>query len=364
MKILVLNQFGGGSGAPTGRLAAELVEFLRGRGHDARLLASDPSYQVRRRGWRRWAHEAKSHLILFFRALAQGKADAVIALTSPVCLPATAAVAAFLLRAKLYLWNMDLYPDLALVLRELKPGPLARMLRAVMARAYRSAAGVVALDEDMRAYLRTEYGVEAVILPPWPPELPWPDPASIPPRAEKIWLYSGNLGQAHDIRTLLEVQKRLEEEQVPAQLVLQGSGAQWLVSQEMAAELNLKKVVWREPVEEKDLTASLLGADVLVVTRKPEMKGLIWPSKLALALLSGRPLLWIGDTDSATSRALMENDRNGAFRADQQEEVVAWLTRRLEKPILTLITAIPTQASRRELMARWNSILESTCTDK
>ena len=252
MRILILNQFGRDAGAPTGRLARELAEFLQAAGHGARVLSSDASYHVRRRGWRRWAHEAKSHLVLFGRTLAHGRVDAVIALTSPVCLPVTAAIAAGLRGARLYLWNMDLYPDLALVLGELKPGGLASLLRAAMARAYHAAIVVVALDEDMRAYLQQNYGVDSAVIPPWPPDLNWPAGPTSASKAESTWLYSGNLGQAHDIHTLLEMQQRLEAAGVPARLVLQGSGAQWQTSQKIAAGLKLKNVTWRAPVEEAE----------------------------------------------------------------------------------------------------------------
>jgi colanic acid biosynthesis glycosyl transferase WcaI len=357
VKIALLNQFGSRSGAPTGRLAEELAGFLRTAGHDARVISCDVSYELKRRGWRRWAHELKSHLILFLRVFRSGKADAILALTSPVCLPVTAQLAARLMRAKLYLWNMDLYPDVALTLRELNPGFLAWLLRALMGRAYRSAECAVALDEDMRNYLEREYGVETTVVSPWPPDLRWPAPQEFRGKTGKTWLYSGNLGRAHETQTLMDVQKLLEDDGSDARLVLQGGGSETASSGEAAAKLNLKNVVWRGPVDEKSLTRSLLGADVLVVTRKPEMKGLMWPSKLALARLSGRPVLWIGDTDSAAARALREDGRSGAFRPDQKEEIFAWLKRVFRDENERQVAPISPQISRRKEMARWAAIL-------
>ncbi len=46
---------------------------------------------------------------------------------------------------------------------------------------------------------------------------------------------------------------------------------------------------WRPYVPEDQLPASLLAADVLAVTQKPETRGLLWPSKLALVTSLPRP---------------------------------------------------------------------------
>jgi hypothetical protein len=360
LKVLLLNQFGAGSEAPTGRLADELAEFLNLHRHTARVISSNASYRVKRTGWRRWAHELRSHFILFFRAVNLGRADVVISFTSPVCLPVTARFAASFLHAKLYLWNMDLYPDLALALGELKPGLLASMLRSLMQGAYKSAAGVVALDDDMREFLQENYGVDSCVIPPWPPNLPWPASLSSATAGNKTWLYSGNLGQAHEIKTLLKIQQRLEGTRTDIQLVLQGGGAQWAFSQESARQLGLKNVSWRNPATESKLTESLWNADVLVVTRKPETKGLLWPSKLALAQLSSRPVLWIGDTDSRTAGALRAEPRNGVFAPGEVEQTARWLidtmTATSHRPVLPLAT----ETSRRENLQKWEALLTGT----
>ena len=359
MKVLLLNQFGNGSEAPTGRLAAELAEFLNLHGHTAQVISSDDSYKIKRTRWRRWAHELRSHWVLFFRALKSGRADAVISFTSPVCLPVTARLVATLLTAKLYLWNMDIYPELALVLLELRPGLVASTLRALMRSAYTSAAGVIALDDDMREFFKETYGVESSVIPPWPPSLPWPNLSPCLSYKNKTWLYSGNLGQAHEIQVLLKIQKRLEADGADIQLVLQGAGAQWSISQDIAKGMELRNVLWRNPALDSELTESLLRADVLVVTRKPETKGLLWPSKLALAQLSRRPVLWIGDTDSWTGREVKKEPQNAAFLPGQEEEIFNWLKKTLSADFICSPAPIPTEASRQEYLQRWLALLSN-----
>ncbi len=323
MRFLLLNRFGPDSGAPTGRLLGELADHLRAQGHEVSLLAADRVYGGTRKGWLRWFQELRAHGILLWKSLFHARVDVVLSLTSPVCLLLTADLAARRHRARSWHWAMDLYPDLATGLGQL-PASAARPLRAMMRRAY-SRAAVVALDGDMRDHLRALYGKEAAVIAPWPPPLSWPIPL---PRAgdaaTATWLYSGNLGQAHEVEVLLRAQQLLEKEGTPATLVLQGSGAQWEASQAAARVLGVARVVWRPPVPEAELTAALLAAGVLIVTRKPETKGLLWPSKLALALLSGKPILWIGDTGGATAQTLREGG-HGVFAPGQIPEIAAWL---------------------------------------
>jgi glycosyltransferase involved in cell wall biosynthesis len=356
MKVLLLNQYGPASGAPTGRILGELADGLRARGHEAVLVESDPVYGVSRRGLRRIRHELRAHLLLLARSLAVGRVDAVISLTSPACLAVTAGIIARLLGARHYHWAMDLYPDVGVLLGELPNGAPIRLLEGLMRRSYRRAARVIALDDDMRDYLREHYGVESGVMEPFPPQVTWPEPAS-DPGAPKRWCYSGNFGRAHEIEVLLRAQKRLEDSGVPAELVLQGKGAQFDASRDAAQQLGVQRVEWRPPVPQAELGASLLAVDLLVVTRKANMKGLLLPSKLMLAELSGRPVLWIGDTDGHTAARLRRNG-HGVFAFDEVEPIAAWLQALFTGKLGAMSKPPrPTQACRDEAVAQWVHLL-------
>ena len=355
MKILFVNQFGPGSGAPTGRLLGELAETLRGRGHSVQVLATDRDYGVRRRGLSRWGHELCAHVALFIRMLWCGRQDLLFSLSSPACLLLTAGVAARLIGTKHVHWVMDLYPDVAVALGEIEPGLLEGLLQLLLQEEYRLCARVAVLDGDMAERLQSRGLAEPLILPPWPPEVDWPleNGAEVP----ACWMYSGNLGQAHEWRVLLEVQALLEKEGRPVRLILQGHGAQWPASYDLAVRLGLKQVEWREAVPESRLGESLRAAGVLVVTRKPAVAGLLWPSKLALVRLAGRPCLWIGDVSGVVAAELSQDPRNGVYRADQVNEMAQWLVQVLlqepcdGKPGRTAI-------ERQRLMMQWCRELE------
>jgi hypothetical protein len=324
MRLLLLNQFGPDSGAPTGRILGELGFELERRGHTVQLLTTDSGYGQPRRGIRRLIEEGLSHLRLLGRSLRASKADAVISFTSPACLAVTAGVIAKIHRARHFHWAMDLYPDVGVKLGELKDGLPVRFFGFLMRRAYQSADRVIALDEDMRDYLQKFYRVDSAVIEPFPPEITWP-PEVTKSTGTGRWLYSGNFGRAHEIQILLQIQKKLEDEEVSAELILQGQGPQFLASQEAARNLGLRQVQWRAPVPLEKLGESLLQSDVLVVTRKAELKGLLLPSKLLLAELSGRAILWIGDTDGKTATRLSREGRHGVFTTSDLESIASWL---------------------------------------
>jgi colanic acid biosynthesis glycosyl transferase WcaI len=356
MKLLLLNQYGAASGAPTGRILAELGAGLEKVGHSITLLDVDASYGKSRRGARRILHELGAHAQLQLRSLAHGRVDAVLSLSSPALLAVTGGMIARLLGARHYHWAMDLYPEVGLQLGELKDGAMTRLYSRLMRRAYRGARRVVALDEDMRNHLRETYGVDAAVVEPFPPDVEWIAPPTKAPGESKRWMYSGNLGRAHEIDGLLRVQQKLEGRGVHGELVLQGQGAQFSSSQEAARALGLQRVLWRPPAPAETLGASLLEADVLVVTRKPEVKGLLLPSKLMLAELSGRPILWIGDTDGYTARRLAKGG-HGVFSSEQTDEIAAWLEQTLAPGALPPVAPRPSSSLREQGVAQWQALL-------
>jgi hypothetical protein len=355
MRLLLLNQYGPASGAPTGRILSELGLGLQRLGHEIVFLDADSSYGQARRGMTRIIHELRVHGFLLARGLVCKPVDAVLSLTSPACLAVTAGAIAKMHRARHFHWAMDLYPEVGVCLGEIGEGALSRLLTRLMLHAYEHVERLVALDEDMRDFLQRSYGVDAAVIEPFAPEVEWTPPEPSPGKPTR-WLYSGNLGRAHEIDVLLQVQKKLEERGVDAELVLQGQGAQFAPSQEAAQALELQRVQWRPPAAPEMLGKSLLEADALVVTRKAGLKGLLLPSKLMLAELSGRPILWIGDTDGFTALRLKKAG-HGVFAAEEIEPMADWLEQALANESAAVTAPRATGAFRKHCITTWNALL-------
>ena len=195
---------------------------------------------------------------LFRGALGFGRIDAVVSATSPPMLVVMAALVSKLRRARHYHWLFDMYPELATALGEIPEGAMARLFSAATRWAYRSADCVVALDEDMAARLKG-YGVTARIIPPWVCSsligARAAEPLDGPPHGsdECVWLYSGNLGRAHEWKTLLDAQRLIEASGAPWRLVFQGGGPAWPAAQEYARRVGLTRCDWRPYVPEEQL---------------------------------------------------------------------------------------------------------------
>lgn len=330
MRVLFLNQYFPPDPAPTGILLREIADALAEAGHEVAFASSGQDYRGGQKRGSRMRRELQGLWTLFRTALGAGRVDAVVSATSPPLLAVVAAVVARLRRARHYHWLFDMYPELATALGEIPDGGMARLFSAATRWAYRRADCVVALDEDMAARLKG-YGVTARIIAPWvfqsliEARAAQPLAPGTPDANEPIWLYSGNLGRAHEWQTLLDAQRLIEAAGAPWRLVFQGGGPSWPVAREYAESLGLTRCDWRPYVPEDQLPAALLAADVLVVTQKPETCGLLWPSKIALAVSLPRPILWVGATDRAIARDLAGLPQAGIFAPGDAAGVAKWL---------------------------------------
>ena len=355
MRILFLNQYFPPDPAPTGILLHELGEYLRSQGHEVDFVSSTQEYRSGRKNRGRLLREILALGSIFFKGLKARRPDVIFSASSPPCLLVAATLLAAWHRANSFHWLMDMYPELAVALGEVKPGFVPDAIGKLMGWCYRRANVVAALDEDMAARLKN-YGVDAAIIPPWVLQSFTAPSAPIEPAAEWTWIYSGNLGRAHEWETLLQAQALLEKRGLPCRLLFQGGGPSWPLAKARAEELNLRQCDWKGYAPEAELQASLLRARALAVTQKPETQGLLWPSKLALAITLPRPILWIGPVDGAIARQLLTLPGSGIFAPGEKEQIAAWLQKLYERGVQSLESR-DACANRLLLLKGWSEIL-------
>ena len=358
MRFLFLNQYFPPDPAPTGILLRELADDVAARGHCVDFVSARADYRDSQRKGGRARREMGSLFHMLTSGLRHPRVDVVVAGSSPPCLSFVAGLIACWHRAAAVHWIMDLYPEIAVALNEISDGALARNAARVMGWAYRRAARVVVLDEDMAARVR-KYGVEPAIVRPWlfASVLARPIPA-IEPAAPWTWIYSGNLGRAHEWETLLAAQALIEERDAEARLLFQGGGPSWPAAQARAAVLGLKRCEWQPYVEEAELPASLLRARVCAVTQLPAAQGCLWPSKLGLVLTLPRPILWIGPTDGVIARELRGIAHAGVFAPGDAAAAADWLLVQKARETSVRQEALANgRADRESALARWHELL-------
>jgi len=355
VRVLFLNQYFPPDPAPTGILLREIGDALAAAGHEVVYGSAGQDYRVGQQSGSRMRRELTGLWRVLRAGLGAGRVDAVVSATSPPLLGVVGAVVARIRGARHYHWLFDMYPELATALGEIREGGMARALAAAARWAYRGAECVVALDEDMAARLRA-YGVTPRVIAPWVFEALIRARAAALPEAgrgaagERTWLYSGNLGRAHEWRTLLDAQRLLEDAAAGWRLVFQGGGPGWGAAREYARTAGLVQCEWRPYVPEGQLPGSLLAADVLAVTQRPETCGLLWPSKLALILSLPRGILWVGPAEGAIGRELARLPQAGVFAPGDAAGVARWIAGR---PLQQECVVRDPVAARAEGLARW-----------
>ena len=248
--------------------------------------------------------------------------DVIVAKTDPPMLSVLIAPIARLRRAKLVNWLQDIFPEVAAELgfRGAASRLTFRVLRMLRNRSLRGAAVNVVLGERMAAKL-IALGVEGdrvEIIPNWADGgLIQPvDPAANQLRnawgllGRFVVGYSGNLGRAHEVGTLLDAIAIVEQDPSapPVTWLFIGGGALYEELQSEIARRQLDTVQFRPYQPRERLAESLSAADVHLVSLKPELEGLIVPSKFYGVAAAGRPTIFIGDPDGEIPRLISQHN--------------------------------------------------------
>jgi glycosyltransferase involved in cell wall biosynthesis len=250
------------------------------------------------------------------------RGDILVAKTDPPMLSVLIAPIAWLRGAKLVNWLQDIFPEVAQAVGVSGvPRFVYPLLRRARDRSLKSSYANVVLGDRMRSRL-VDIGV--------PPQrirviANFANSAKVKPiqaqdnvlrqswglRDKFVVGYSGNFGQAHEYRTLLSAMELFSE---PARREAEGdSRIAWLFVGGGALYGELKRAVASRQIfdvhfkpyqPDELLAASLSAADVHLVSLRPELEGLIVPSKFYGIAAAGRPTIFIGDHDGEIARLI------------------------------------------------------------
>ena len=278
-----------------------------------------------------------------FRATQSG--DIIVAKTDPPMLSVVAAPIARLRGARLVNWLQDLFPEVAQVVGVWARGltdPFYRLLTTLRNRSLKSANANVVLGELMAER------VAAQGLPPAQIRIisNWADGHLLRPLETQdnplrhewdltdkfVVGYSGNLGRAHEYATFLDAMAELEQRAAPVidnksstgsdrgpsstsrsvnppiVWLFIGGGALFDAFRREVQSRGFTNVLFRPYQPRERLSESLSAADVHLVSLRPDMEGLIVPSKFHGITAVGRPTLFIGTGDGEIARLIRRYD--------------------------------------------------------
>lgn len=244
------------------------------------------------------------------------RGDVLVAKTDPPLLSVLAAWVARWRGAQLVNWMQDIFPEVAISLgvRGFN-GALGRTLVRIRNRALPAAAVNVAIGERMKERLidigLPEERIRVIHN--------WADGEQIRPIAAQrnalrrewglegrfVVGYSGNLGRAHGHETILGAAQRLREEKRIVFLLIGGGTGMEKLRREAQAQ-GLDNIVFKPYQPRERLAESLGAADVHLVVLRPEMEGLIVPSKFYGISAAGRAALFIGDPAGEIGRIVTQ----------------------------------------------------------
>lgn len=218
--------------------------------------------------------------------------------------------------AKLLVWCQDLFPEVAapITSQAERPPAFVHYLMKDRDLAYKSAQAVITISSDMRNYLANR-GLRPEALPIIPNWCVPPDMEAAPEGADNLreqWGlqgkfvigYSGNLGRVHDYGTFVSAMQHLKFEQ-DIRFLFIGSGRQEEMQRELPEEVR-RLAVFKPYQPLSHLAQSLSTPDVHLVSLRPSQSRFVYPSKFYGILAVGKPVLMVGDPQSAMAQEIVE----------------------------------------------------------
>jgi glycosyltransferase involved in cell wall biosynthesis len=323
MRVLLLNQIFWPDRAGSARLMTDLARHLAEGGVEVVVVAGAAACAVEHRAMppvrivrtpslltgrslplRVLSFLCYSGMALMY-ALFGPKPDLVVTLTTPPLLSLVGVLAKRLRGCRHFIWEMDLYPEVAMDVRILRRSSLAARALSWIANMARSRAdGIIVIGECMRARLAGS-GLPAerlVVSENWADGQLIRD-TPLRPDLPVTLLYSGNLGRVHEIETiaLAMLAMRLDPR---IRFLFVGGGPARADLRAFCREHDINNAVFGDYRTSDALPALLGDAHIGLVSLRAACLGASVPSKMYEYMAAGRPLLFVGPPESTTAKVI------------------------------------------------------------
>ena len=367
-KLTIFTQFYPPDFAATGQLIEELATNLSRLGVNVQVFTGQPGYAfqkdsapsiersekllVRRSRVSRFIHsrirgKALNGLLFFLRAglhllKNSSRGDVLLLTSAPPFLPLLGYLAKLCFGVPYACLVYDLYPDVAV---ELKVVPakhaIVQFWNWLNKQIWQQAQSIIVLSSTMKDRVQAhcpEVSNKIAVIHNWA------NPDWIVPIAKQHnWfaqkyrlvntftvLYSGNMGRCHEMDTILEAMKQLQDE--PIQFVFIGGGAKRQACIDRVNQMSLRNCQFLPYQEKEDLPYSLTACDLSLVSISPGMEGLVAPSKLYGILAAGRPVAAICEPHSYLRSLIAEADCGATFNVGDGTGLAKFIRRLANNP--------------------------------
>ncbi len=264
-------------------------------------------------------------------------------------------------KTKFILWSFDLYPDAYIAKKNIKNFFLLKPVIEITRYAYGKFNMIVDIGKCMREKILGygKYNFQTII--PW--SIFEEDNIKnnfIKSKTLSI-LYSGNLGEAHDILNLIKLIKLLQNNQ-DIEFYFSLNIKQKLSFIKAIGNKNLNNVKFLDSTN--DYIKRLKKFDIHLVTLKKEWEGIVVPSKFFSSLSLGKPVLYIGPKDSSISHDILTYDLGWTLNIENFDiEINKFVSEYksieiLEKKSKNCIVTYNSLYSKKICINKWIKILE------
>jgi glycosyltransferase involved in cell wall biosynthesis len=346
-QVLVLCQLFYPELVSTGQTMTELCEALADKGADVEVICAQPTYLkpnfavsnfIKYKGIkikRVWSTQfPKSNLIgriinqaayavsVFIYLIFNNSNRPILVLTNPPYLAFFCALLKVLKVGNPYIYLIfDVYPDTAINLNVInEKGLITKLWNIINNYSLKHSTHIVVIGRCMEKIIRDKFNqmrhelkdnVSVIHV--------WSDDRIITPNSDKnnmfrkkwgldgkfVISYSGNMGRFHDMETIMEVAKRLlDNDNIAFVFVGEGHKKQWMI--EYANRHALKNCQFHSYVERENLGKMLTCADIGLVSLSEGQEGLSVPSKSYGIMAAGIPIIGIMSSNSEIAMVIKE----------------------------------------------------------
>jgi len=359
MKILLLNQAFVSPDEPGHTRHFEMAQYLRARGHELVIVASDLNYQTGQRTVERHGLFAEQvidgvrilrsysfpslhrsyfwRIISFFSfmfssvwtALMVKDADIIMGTTPPIFQAVSAWGVSFVRRKPFLLEVRDLWPEFGVSMGVLKNPIVIALARWLENFLYARATHILVNSPAYKEYmLRKGVPENKVTYIPYGTDVdmfnPGVDGSSIRKKFELenkfVVLYAGALGQANDIDTILRAAERLKPYD-KINFVLFGDGKERARLESESKRMKLTNVIFAGVCAKKEMPLVIASSDVcLAILQDVPMFRTTYPNKVFDYMAAARGTVLVID---GVVRDVIESSDGGVFVQPGNDEQLA-----------------------------------------
>lgn len=382
-RIVFVNRFFYPDISATAQILGELVFVLAEKGRNITVLTSRSAYdsteieypesehvkgvhiiRVGRNRFKRTNYAGRLvdlagfYLLLTVRLFKIIKAtDVLVCKTDPPLLLVVGGLVKKIKKCRLISWNQDLFPEVAAIYFRHYPVKLVYpFLKYIRDSSLRLCDRCIVISAAMQAKLKALGVDRIVVITNWGKAI-FTDQQRVF-ALKKQWKiehnfvieYSGNFGFVHDYETIKQTIELLQHNTAVVFLFI-GSGKHYESLKQYAQQKNLNNVIFKPYQPPGKLSDSLSVGDIHLITFKPEMEGLVFPSKFYSICAAARPILFIGDRQSELAGIINSGDCGQCFDVGHSQQAADYITQ---------ISADPEQLARQGENAR--KLFESNYT--